>query len=295
MSKKSFFSKEEEDILRKYYPAFGSNECIKYINKSKKQINARCTRLGIKTTNKFRIPKDVRDNINKDYKLGLTSKELSDKYRVSIDFINEVTIRKFSERNGKYDRYKNEVENLCNTTTLNYIEIGNILGLQAYQVKRIANKFKIKHQTIKKPPKNGGNSRGLMGKYKDMYFRSLLELSYMIELEQLGINFNLCERKDIHIPYTGIDNKIHHYTPDFVVEDSIIEIKPLKWQSTQTNKLKFIAATNFCNRNNLAFRVIEPNIQLDNIINLYRNNAITFSEYYNSKFIKYCNKRGIIL
>jgi hypothetical protein len=77
----------------------------------------------------------------------------------------------------------------------------------------------------KPAPIKSGN--GISGWYKEFYFRSLLELSYILHLESQSINFVSCESCQKKFKYT-IDNRHFSYFPDFYLLESneYVEIKP---------------------------------------------------------------------
>lgn len=89
-------------------------------------------------------------------------------------------------------------------------------------------------------PKGGG--AGWSGWLEGEYFRSLLELSFMLHLKKSNINYKSAETKDYLVTFKDGDvNKTYH--PDFVLDDGrIIEVKPFKLVSTLLNTLKFKAA-----------------------------------------------------
>lgn len=88
-------------------------------------------------------------------------------------------------------------------------------------------------------PSPMGSGNGWSGWYKGVYFRSLLELSYMKYLDDNNISY--INGETLKIPYM-IDGVCRTYRPDFIVGDNIIEIKPYTLINTVSNKLKFDSA-----------------------------------------------------
>ena len=90
-------------------------------------------------------------------------------------------------------------------------------------------------------PKKAGN--GISGYYKEHYFRSLLELSAMLLLEEKGIIWESAEKACHRIPYV-IDNHSRTYTPDFYLPltDEYWEVKPSNLVNSKEVILKMQAA-----------------------------------------------------
>ena len=101
----------------------------------------------------------------------------------------------------------------------------------------------------KPSPKGSGN--GWSGWYKNFYFRSLLELSFLIREQR-----ELKSAESIKIPYIDFDGTARTYHPDFICENTLIEIKPKKLLGTATNKLKFEAGKKFCENNDFQFKIL---------------------------------------
>lgn len=78
-----------------------------------------------------------------------------------------------------------------------------------------------------------GSGTGKHGWYKGYYCDSSYELAYVIYNLDHNISF---ERNKKAYSYTGIDNKIHKYYPDFIENDSLVEIKGY-WTETVQRKL----------------------------------------------------------
>ena len=92
---------------------------------------------------------------------------------------------------------------------------------------------------------------------KTFYFRSLLELKYLILLEE-NKEVNKYQIEPFQIP---LKDKIHHYTPDFLInETEIKELKTSKHLSYTKEDERFAeetaAALKYANENNMTFEVI---------------------------------------
>lgn len=125
--------------------------------------------------------------------------------------------------------------------------------------------------------KTSMGGRSVKGYYRDdIFFRSLLELSYMIHLENLGYDlYNDVTYESILIPYRCGERT---YRPDFylIKEKTIIEVKPFLLTTTKLNLEKFLAAQKYCKTNGLIFKIVtEKDIE-----------KITFKEAIKSKKVK---------
>lgn len=112
------------------------------------------------------------------------------------------------------------------------------------------NKGELNPMFGKPSPKKSGH--GIGGWYKNkIYFRSLLELSFLIMHEREEV----VSAEHFAIPYE-YENELHTYHPDFQIGNTIYEIKA-EWQkNSQCNMKKFFKAKEFCEKNNYIFTVL---------------------------------------
>ena len=108
----------------------------------------------------------------------------------------------------------------------------------------------------KPSPKNSGN--GICGWYKGWFFRSLLELSYVVfVIERFNLDWENGESEKYKISYE-IDGTKRNYFPDFVIGGKyMVECKPKKLWEIKINKIKFKFAKEFCNKNGLIFKITD--------------------------------------
>lgn len=145
--------------------------------------------------------------------------------------------------------------------------------------------------------KNSPMGRGIQGffeskkhiKGKDVYFRSLLELKFLIMIE---------EKEDVTEfkwePFTIKMEDNRHYTPDCLIGNTLIELKPRKHLLYSKDKInnrfqkEVEAAQKYCKENGLIFKIIyDDEIDFDsNKFRRYFLNNPEIIEKYNIRFNK---------
>jgi len=139
-----------------------------------------------------------------------------------------------------------------------------------------------------------GSGNGWSGYYNfddgtQWYFRSFLELSYMInEIISKNLKWENGELKKYIIPYIDYNGSKRNYFPDFVIDGKIIiECKPKKLHDSVGVKLKKEAAEKFCLERGMEYVMLEPiKLSEEDIMNLYITKKITFISRYEEKFKK---------
>jgi hypothetical protein len=136
-------------------------------------------------------------------------------------------------------------------------------------------------------PSPQGSGNGWSGWYKGWFFRSLGELSYMVNvIEKNNFKWVSAESKKFAIPYIDWNGKNRNYFPDFFVNDKIlVEVKPKRLKNSASNILKAAAAEKFCKDNGYEYEVTEAVIMKeDQILDMYNKNLIKFMKRYEEKF-----------
>lgn len=135
-------------------------------------------------------------------------------------------------------------------------------------------------------PSPQGSGNGWSGWYKNVYFRSLKELSYMVSLDQSGVSWEPAEW--IKIAYKGHDGADRTYCPDFLVDHNLlVEIKPTRLMSSKIVKLKEAAADLHWREKGLTYQLIDPPvISADVVRELRRTGLVKFLDKYESLFIE---------
>jgi len=141
----------------------------------------------------------------------------------------------------------------------------------------------------KPTPKKSGN--GISGYYKNWFFRSLLELSFMINIiERFNFSWISCEQPThLKIPYKGIDEQDRNYTPDFILNKKyLVECKPRRlWNSIQV-LIKKNAALSYCNTHSLKYKLIDvPKLNSVKLTQLIKAGKIQLSKSGIKKYEKF--------
>jgi hypothetical protein len=139
-------------------------------------------------------------------------------------------------------------------------------------------------------PSPNGSGNGWSGWYKNWYFRSLLELSYMINvIERFKLEWKSAESKEYMIKYVSYDGKIKNYFPDFIISNKyLVECKPKKLWNSKLVNLKKEAALIYCKKHNLIYKLVDiKKLDKENVEKLYKNGDIIFNERFKNKLKQY--------
>lgn len=156
---------------------------------------------------------------------------------------------------------------------------------------KLSKTFSGKNNPMYGKPAPSGSGNGWSGWYKGLYFRSLLELSFLIK------NSDVKSAEYIKIPYKDYKGDERTYHPDFIKDKTIYEIKPQHLLNAADNKLKFEAAKNYCNINEFKFCIITENdlekINYDTLVILKNKGELKFIDRYEQKFLEYGENNGL--
>ena len=146
---------------------------------------------------------------------------------------NNVKLKKWSEKYGE-----EEAQN----------------KLIKYKAKLSANTSGKNNPMYGKPaPKGSGG--GWCGWYDTHFFRSLTELSLMVNLDRFGFIWESAEKKEFRISLPNGKN----YFPDFLVSNKyLIECKPKRLINSADVQQKSTAAKIFCQGKNLKYKIMSP-------------------------------------
>lgn len=136
-------------------------------------------------------------------------------------------------------------------------------------------------------PSPQGSGNGWSGHYKDYYFRSLKELSFIINyIERFKLESENLEDANYKIEYIDPIGDQRNYYGDFLINKKyFVEIKPKKLQETPLNKCKFKAAELFCEERGIKFKLIDPVVNFDQIEDLFKTGKISLLPKYEEKMI----------
>lgn len=131
-------------------------------------------------------------------------------------------------------------------------------------------------------PSPQGSGNGWKGWYKGLFFRSLRELTFMIQNDG---KYNSAEKIRIQYEFNG---KKRTYSPDFIIGKELIEIKPIKLHNSPCNLAKFRAAEDFCKNNGLTFLIVD--VIIDSLLISKNLEFIKFQGNYLERFNKWVEK-----
>lgn len=109
-------------------------------------------------------------------------------------------------------------------------------------------------------PTPQGSGNGWKGWYKGWFFRSLRELSYMVNvIERNQHDWQTAETKQLSIPYVDPMGRSRTYRADFLLDNKLlVEVKPTKLKSSRTVRAKEDAAVEFCRERGWDYEVVDP-------------------------------------
>lgn len=130
-----------------------------------------------------------------------------------------------------------------------------------------------------------GSGNGWSGWYEGVFFRSILELSYLYFLLEKGIKFESGEKKLHSVEYEYVGKKRSYFPDYYLLEtDEYVEVKPKKLINTELNKVKACAILSAGKRFNY---ITEDNIDIlcsDIIDKLYDDNKLKWIDRYDKKY-----------
>ena len=139
-------------------------------------------------------------------------------------------------------------------------------------------------------PSPNGSGNGWSGWYKGWFFRSLRELTYMVEvIERVNLKWESAETNKWKIQYEDYKGTPRNYFPDFVIEGKyVVEIKPKKLWDSDSVIRKRKAGELFCEENELKYKITDITCISDKkILSLYNEGKIKFTDKYEIKFKKW--------
>ena len=124
---------------------------------------------------------------------------------------------------------------------------------------------------------------------KRIFFRSSLEMKIFLLLHAEGEVFSLSRHR---IPYI-LDETERTYCPDYVIANTVYEIKPKALVETKENRAKFSAAEEYCKTRGLSFNIVtETTFNLtklteEDIMNLIKEGVLEIDDKNLNKLKRY--------
>ncbi len=210
------------------------------------------------------------------------------------DFKNKLSIERKGKSFSPSTQFKKGQKSL-NKTPLFDIWVkkhGYDIAIEKYNsmIKKISYHSSGENNNMYGKPSPNGSGNGWSGWYNGWYFRSLHELSYMVNIiERFNLEWKSGENNAFKIEYINFDGNKRTYRPDFIINNKyLIEIKPKKLIKSKLVQLKITAAIEFAEKRNLIFKATNCRLlSYNEILSLYNENKIKFLKRYEEKFKSY--------
>lgn len=224
----------------------------------------------------------------------LSGRKLSESHRAkTIEHLNNPQLREKQKEAARLYHIDNPGNDVLSKLKRKYGD--NLSDFYKEKGKNSIGKFAGENNPMYGKPSPNGSGNGWSGWYLNTFFRSLIELSYMVEfLSATGCIWETAETSKFKIEYIDWEGKTRNYFPDYFVNNKyLVEIKPEKLWSTPKIKAKKEAAEKWCLERGYEYVLISPEkLPLEKIIELYKNKEIKFTDRYEKKFLeKYLNEK----
>ena len=153
--------------------------------------------------------------------------------------------------------------------------------------KKLSIKFSGENNNMYGKPSPNGSGNGWSGWYNNFFFKSLLELSFLINyVDRFNMDCKSAEKKEYRIKYKDYFEKDKNYFPDFIINDKyMIEIKPLYLRKSFDVLRKKESALIFCQKNKLKYKIITPpRLSKNKIKNLIETQQVILIDRYKEKY-----------
>lgn len=132
-----------------------------------------------------------------------------------------------------------------------------------------------------------GSGIGISGWWNGHYFRSILELTYLVKIiNRFNLTWVSAEKSQFKIKY--IDNfgiSKNHFADFIINEKYMIECKPKSLQNLEINIIKRNAAEQYCLENNLKYKTFSTSfITKKEFIDLVSNNKIILTKKWKLRY-----------
>jgi hypothetical protein len=136
-------------------------------------------------------------------------------------------------------------------------------------------------------PSPQGSGNGWSGWYNDWFFRSILELSYMVKvIDRYSMKWETGENRKYRITYVDTNGVIRNYFPDFVINNKyVVEIKPTSLIKTLKVQEKVNAGIDYCNKHDMVYKITNiPPLTNTEFKKLIDSNKVKLTNRYNKKY-----------
>ena len=136
-------------------------------------------------------------------------------------------------------------------------------------------------------PSPGGSGNGWSGWYRDTYFRSIRELSYIVKVLENQHTWISAERKDMAIKYVNFLGRERNYFADFLVDDCVlVEVKPKRLHNSQAVMVKADAARKFCTQMGWTYKLTDViPLNTGEIYQMFLSGLIRFLPRYEKRAV----------
>lgn len=136
-------------------------------------------------------------------------------------------------------------------------------------------------------PSPMGSGNGWSGWYKNWFFRSLLELSYMINIiERYNLKWETGEKSKYKITYIDSAGITRNYFSDFIIDNRyMVEIKPTNLINSKSVIEKINAGISYCNTHNMKYKITNvPKLSDNQFKHLIDTKMIILTKRYYKKY-----------
>ncbi len=137
-------------------------------------------------------------------------------------------------------------------------------------------------------PTPQGSGNGWKGWHKGHFFRSLRELTFMLELEERGVQWVNGEKGAYRVRYVDPNGAERTYAPDYVVlDEAMYEIKPKRLWASPLVTAKRLAAEVLCVKLGIEYRLVDPKLDGEKLKALHVAGGIKWWGQCEAKFLAY--------
>jgi hypothetical protein len=237
------------------------------------------------------VSEDIEIKICQDYQNLMTKQNIYIKYNIRRKLLQRI-LSKYNIKTNEQKLYLTgrKKKSMYDYWIIKHGKEEADIRMKSYSEKR-SKLHSGKNNPMYGKPSPNGSGQGWKGWYKDFYFRSLRELSYVIYLDENNIKWSTAEKKKFRIEYKDYNGTDRTYAPDFIIEDKkLVEIKPKKLHDSISVKMKSMAAIEFCNKNGLTYEIIDFPINSEKIKIALDSGIVVFNCDYKERFLKFISK-----